>query len=880
MCKADNGITHEIVNKHRLSDVVKPRHYAVTIRPDLTNFTFAGAQVVDIRVKKPVKEIRVNAVDLNITHACVVNDTGSMLEAKVSYDAEHEQAVFTFDGVVGKGLWQLHDTFTGEINNKLHGFYRSFYKDAEGKEHVIVSTQFEPGDARRAFPCFDEPSFKAKYTMRFVTDPHFDVYANGAELTSETVEEVKPCTVDYGNGLHFTPPAVLKRVTDFKTTMKMSTYLTAWVIGEFEATETIKVNRTPLRVLTPRGQKHLGNFALKAGQFALTWFEKYFGIRYPGGKLDMIAIPNFAFGAMENTGLITYRGTALLVNEATATVNELLRVAEVVAHEIAHQWFGNLVTMKWWNGLWLNEAFATFMAAKVMESFRKEWDRWTSFGMERGAAMRIDGLVSTRAVEAPVVSSTQAQGAFDAITYRKGASILRMLEQFIGEEQFRKGVANYLKKHSYGNTEGSDLWDALSASSGKPVAKIMDSWVYQAGHPVITVSESEVSGSVTLSQKVFKYLAEQADPNQTWMVPVCLRFKTDEGVQTRWELLTDREQTVYLGENLEWLVANAGGHGFYRTLYSPSLAAKVTANVQSTLSAIERFNTVNDAWACAQAGLSTAGEYLNIIKLFSTETDPNVWSIISGSLSRLKDLLPASNHAAFEQMVCDLARPSLERLGYAARTTDTVQDRQLRGTIISLLGTTGGDKTVQAKADELFSAYKAQKDLVAADVVPAVVRLVAHTGDHADYQDFRQLHAGTNNPQEAVRYLGALAAFQDRELLTKSLHALVDGTAKTQDATSLAIQLLGNPAIAAEAWSFIKANWDRMVATYPENGFITMCTGVTALDTPELEEDVIKFFSEHKVKGGDKAVAQSLEMLRVSVQFRQRECQALASCFA
>jgi puromycin-sensitive aminopeptidase len=879
MCNLHNRATHEIVNKHRLSANVKPIHYSITIRPDLKSFTFAGGEVIDIQVKKATSVITLNAVDLDITNVTVSNEKGSCLVANVVYDVEHEQVHFKFDGVVGKGRWKLSLNFAGEINNKLHGFYRSSYKDALGVEHVIVSTQFEPGDARRAFPCFDEPSFKARFTPRFVVDSHLDVLANGAAVSSTTVEEVYACNIAYGDGFTHSVPAVTKKVVTFKTSMTMSTYLVAWVIGEFESTEAIKVNGTKLRVLFPSGKRHMATVAQKSGQFALDYFEKYFGIRYPGGKLDMIAIPNFAFGAMENTGLITYRETALLVNEQTATINELMRVVEVVAHEIAHQWFGNLVTMEWWNGLWLNEAFATFMAAKVVEAYRKEWDRWTSFGVERAGAMRVDALLSSRAVEAPVVSSTAAQGAFDGITYRKGASVLRMLEQYIGEEAFRKGVARYLKEHSYGNTEGSDLWNALRTSSRKPVDRIMQGWVYQAGHPVVTVGQSELPGSITLAQRPFKFLSEQADTSLSWSVPVKLRYKNEDGEQSQWVLLSDREQTIYLGESLEWVVANAGGHGFYRTLYAPELAAKISADVQNTLSAIERFNLVNDAWACTQGGLQTALQYVDIVKLFGKETDPNVWSVISGSLSRLEGLLPSANKPSMQVFVRELAGSQLERLGWQVREGESIQDRQTRGTIISLLGTIGGDTAVQAKADELFTSYQADKSICPVDIVPAVVGLVAHTGDQADYVRFRQLQAATNVPQEQVRYIGALARFQDRELLATGLQSLLDGSVKSQDASSLAVGFLSNQVIRITAWEFVKQNWDVIVKTFPENGLISMIAGVTALDTPALEQDVNQFFATHKVKGGDKAVAQALEMLHVAVQFNQRETKALRERF-
>jgi puromycin-sensitive aminopeptidase len=491
MCMADKDTALE-VSSIRLPETVVPEHYAITLRPDITNASFSGDEVIDVKVKAPVSEILINAAELTLSQVFVTDSFGTTLRGQVSMDEPNERAVIKFDGVVGKGKWKLHISFNGVLNDKLHGFYRSVYKDAAGAEHVIASTQFEPNDARRAFPCFDEPSFKATFGITLEVDEHLTAISNGP-----VIGEVK-----LAGG---------KKAVTFKDTMKMSTYIVAFVVGEFERTEAINVNGTEVRVYHIPGKAELATFALKAAQFSLTWYERYFGIKYPGDKLDMIGIPDFAFGAMENLGCVTFRETALLVNEKTGTIGELSRVAEVVAHEIAHMWFGDLVTMKWWNGLWLNEAFATFMATKVEDAFRKEWKRWDSFGIERAAAFRTDGLVATRPIEAVVTHPSQALGMIDVITYRKGCSVLRQLEQFIGEEAFRKGIAHYLRKHSYGNAETTDLWDAIDTATDKPVREIMNSWIFQPGYPVISVSESAVSGCVTLSQAPFKYLAEKAD---------------------------------------------------------------------------------------------------------------------------------------------------------------------------------------------------------------------------------------------------------------------------------------------------------------------------------------------------------------------------------
>jgi puromycin-sensitive aminopeptidase len=885
MCMAHNhnnlaGAT-VVRGAKRLPETVVPEHYQLALSPDLKNFTFTGDEVIDIRVKAPVDSIALNAVDLDITDAYVVDATGSRLNGTVTLDKDNEQAIIAFAGTVGKGKWQLHLSFAGKLTTRLSGFYRSTYK-ANGKDKVIASTQMEPNDARRAFPCFDEPMFKATFGVTLTVDENLTAISNGP-IVSETIVPDSRMVIEENDGSEFLSNEVVgtgRKTVVFGTTMKMSTYLVAFVIGEFEATDPIVVNGTEVRVLCIPGKKHLSTFALKAAQFSLTWFEKYFGIKYPGDKLDLVGIPDFAFGAMENLGCVTFRETALLVGEETATIGELSRVAEVVAHEIAHMWFGDLVTMEWWNALWLNEAFATFMATKVENDFRREWDRWTNFGIERAAALRTDGLAATRPMEAPVLNPASALGMIDVITYRKGCSVLRQLEQFIGEDTFRNGIRVYLRKHSYANAKASDLWDAIQSVTKHPVREIMESWVLQPGYPVVNVTESDVAGCVTLSQRPFKYLAESVDATQRWLVPVLLRYKTNEGEGTQWVLLDSGEKTVYLGENLEWVVANASGHGFYRTLYSPALAAKLSADVQHNLSAIERFNLVNDAWACVLAGLSTASDYLNVVELFSGETDSNVWASISGGLSRVADVLPEASRPLFAEKVRKLARPQFERLGWDAKDSDSVQDRQVRGTVIAMLGTTGHDATLAAKAKELFGKYKTDRSAVASDVVPAMIALVAHYGTTAEYDELVKLGEATNVPQEKVRFLSALAGFRHTEVLDKTLAATITSTVRTQDAPALLVRLLGNDRISAKTWEFIKDNWDHMVANFPETGMISLTSGVTALDNPELEADVRDFFAANSVKGGDKAIAQSLEMLRINVAFKTREATRMTAQFA
>ena len=391
-----------------------------------------------------------------------------------------------------------------------------------------------------------------------------------------------------------------RRVVRFADSIKMSTYLVAFIVGELEATAPVMVGSTPLRVWCVPGKAHLARFALDCGAFTLDFFEKYYGIPYPGDKVDLLAIPDFAAGAMENLGAITFRETALLVDETAASHSELERVADVVAHELAHMWFGDLVTMVWWNGIWLNEAFATFMEMLAVDAWKPEWERWVNFGVSRSAAMGVDGLLSTRPIEFEVRAPQDCEAMFDLLTYEKGAGVLRMLEQSIGPAVFRQGVQRYLEDHRYGNAETTDLWKALGKASGQPIPEIMDAWIFRPGYPLVSV-EADGAG-VKLSQRRFTYLGGEGSPDERWRIPIFLRASVKGGWVDKRLLLGEAETRVELPAAPDWALANAGGHGFFRVGYAPAMLKKLARSV-AKVPPIDRFNVASDAFALSQAGL-------------------------------------------------------------------------------------------------------------------------------------------------------------------------------------------------------------------------------------------------------------------------------------
>lgn len=857
MSTKSSAVAEPEILEYRLPRHVVPSHYEIKLSPDLVNFKFAGEVRIATDVKESTTEILLNALELEIHKAAITNGQETH-EATIQLQEDKERLKLSFKDPIKPGSWHLNISFTGTLNDKLHGFYRSTYKNASGETKVLATTQFEATDARRAFPCFDEPDFKAVYKVTLTIDEKLTAISNAGIL-----KETK-----LGNG---------KKEIEFKDTIKMSTYLVAFVIGEFEVTETAMAGKTPVRVWCVPGKKSLTKFAVSIGVHSLNFFEKYYGVPYAGDKLDLIAIPDFAFGAMENLGCVTFRETALLVDESLASHAELERIADVVAHEIAHMWFGDLTTMSWWNGIWLNEAFATFAEMLAVDAFKPEWHRWNTFGVSRAAAFITDGLKSTRPIEFPVRHAHECEGMFDVLTYEKGASVLRMLEQYLDKDMFRKGVSHYLNKHQFANTETNDLWDAIEEKSAAPVRKLMDSWIFQKGYPMVSVDLDASGKKLTLAQQRFFYLPEGEKEKQLFHVPILLEVKTKQGKELKKVLLTEEKTTLDLAEPAEYVIVNAGGHGFYRVRYSPELLKKLTTGIFEKLTSIERFNLVNDTWAMVTAGHTTASDYLNMMPVFQEEGDKNVWHILTGSLAYLERVLADEDREKLAPFVYKLVKPALDKLGFTPKANEDLLTKQLRGVLIGTLGTLGNCAETQKKAAELYEEYKKDARAVDPNVLPALVSILAASGDAKRYEEFVKLWQSGKTPQEEERYLFALAAFKDKDLLAKTLKLTTNGEVRTQNAPYLLRSVMMNVHGRDLSWEYLKNNWEHATTKYPDNSISRMLEGITALVCPDWEADVNRFFKENPVKHGAKILDQHRERLHVAVKFKERESKRLLS---
>jgi puromycin-sensitive aminopeptidase len=846
------------VDPYRLPRHVNPTRYDLRLEPDLATLTFAGDETVTLEITEPTSEIVLNAVELTISEATITSARGDAHRGVPAADEPAERCRITFASALAPGTWRLRLAFTGTLNDKLRGFYRSSYKDPSGEMRLMAATQFEATDARRAFPCWDEPDFKAVFAVTLVIDPKLIALSNTA---------VKGERIAGG-----------RKIVTFADSMKMSTYLVAFVVGELEATNPIPVGPASVRVWCVPGKRRLAAFGHEIAVASLRFFEGYYGVPYPGDKLDLLAIPDFAAGAMENLGAITFRETALLVDERAASHSELERVADVVAHENAHMWFGDLVTMTWWNGIWLNEAFATFMEILAVDAWKPEWQRWTTFGVSRAAALSVDGLHSTRPIEFHVAAPRDADAMFDVLTYEKGASVLRMLEQYLGPAVFREGVREYLRRHAYANADTGDLWAALGHASRQPIPEVMDSWIFKPGYPL--VSARLEGDQLVLSQQRFTYLPEAlpgsapATRDQLWQVPVQTRLTSAGRSSTERRLLASAE-TRLAAPALDSALVNEGGHGFYRVRYSDELLERLLGSLAG-LAPIERFNLVNDAWAVTVAGLSALPGYLDLTSRFRGERDRNVWSILLASFMTLNRVIDAEHRPRLAALVRDRVAPAFAELGWTPRPGEDELTKQLRGDLVRALGVLGDDRAVQAKAEALY-ASAADLD---PNVLPAVIAVLAHAGDAARYDEFSQKFRSASTPQEEQRYLYALAGFRQRELLAKTLERTINGEFRTQDAPFVARSLLVSVYGRELAWEFVKKSWDTMERQYPKTGLRRLAEGVTGLATPALERDVHAFFQARRPEFGGRVLEQYLEQLRIAVRLRERESAALAAYLA
>ena len=651
------------MNKALLPKVAKPVRYQVKLDVDLDSFNYKGSQTVDLEIVEETSSFEVNAIDIEITNAYLVDSNESQISLDCEYLRDLERISFISKNTLSIGSYSLKLEFTSNITNDLKGFYKSQFLDLNNNEKWLATTQFEPTSARNAFPCWDEPEYKAVFSMTLISDKKYLRISNEKVLEEKELEDGKVQTT-------------------YVDSMIMSTYLVAFVIGELEITEIGNVGNTQIRIIHRPGFSHQTGFAGKAGLKILEFFENYYKIPYPGSKLDLIAIPDFAMGAMENVGAVTFRESLLLIDESKATRQELSRSVSVIAHELAHMWFGDLVTMKWWDGIWLNEAFASLMEAIAANGTYPEFEQWSEMNLSRSAGFGVDSLKNSRPVEFEVETPEQAEEMFDVLTYEKGSTVLKMFEMFVGEEVFQAGVQKYLNKYKFQNTHSSDLWDCLTEESNIPLNKMLPTWIKQPGFPIIEVQK--VGEKFELTQS--KFLIDGSTDNSLWEIPVNVRFLDNGKINT----VVQNSKNLELEALGEVPFINNGGWAFYHVVYSQEIFSKIKDNFKE-LNSLEKYRLLEDTWKSVTVDKFSINDFLEFLPLYKSETDPNIWSYIAGIISSLSKILPVEKSDSFLNYFNKLIGPIKENLGREVRESDSMEVKELRAIVNKLIGSIEND---------------------------------------------------------------------------------------------------------------------------------------------------------------------------------------------
>ncbi|KAH8593339.1 peptidase family M1-domain-containing protein [Bisporella sp. PMI_857] len=865
----------QTIERDVLPDNIKPIHYDLSIY-DIElggNFGYSGTVSIRSNIVKTTKEVVVNTHQITIKSAEVRLGQSLVKPSNITYDVPRQRATISFseDLPESKNVLVVFD-FTGTVNNSMAGFYRSKYKPPvapaasvpkDGDSHVMFSTQFESCDARRAFPCFDEPNLKATFDFKIELPEDQVALSNMPE--KETISN-KP---GY-------------KVVSFETTPIMSTYLLAWAVGDFEYIEDFtkrkyKGKPLPVRVYTTRGLKEQARFALDHAPQVIDYFSEIFDIDYPLPKSDLLAVHEFSHGAMENWGLVTYRTTAVLFDENTSDRKYTNRIAYVVAHELAHQWFGNLVTMDWWDELWLNEGFATWVGWLATDKIHPEWNVWAQFvseGMQ--TALNLDALRSSHPIEVPVKDALDVDQIFDAISYLKGSSVIRMLAAHLGRDTFLKGVSSYLKSHSFGNATTNDLWAALSVASGQDVNALMDPWIRKIGFPVVTVAEEPGQIGVRQARYLSTGDSKSADDETKWWIPLGLQGKSGASVANI--ALEKKEDTVREVDDSFYKV-NTDNTGFYRTNYPPDRLSKLGKQLDR-LTISDKIGLIADAGALALSGDASTSGLLALTEGFSEENNALVWSQIINSLATVKSVFSenAQISEGLQNFTAKLIGPAVKKIGWEPSTGDDLLTTQLRAQLITTAGI-NGQKGVIAEAQRRFDLYFSGKDTSAinSNLRSAIYSIVIRHGGSKEYHDLKKEWSATSSVDGKEIILRALGRLQDPELLADFLE-FMNTTVPVQDIHTAANALSINAKTRDGLWKFIQKNFDPLYARLATNmvvwdRFIKM--SLDRFSDKEKEQEIAKFFEGKDIRGYDRSLAIVSDTIRSRATYKERDSKII-----
>ncbi|XP_078311638.1 puromycin-sensitive aminopeptidase-like [Crassostrea virginica] len=851
----------------RLPTNVKPENYKLRLQPDLEKFTFKGQEIIDVKVLSSTSSITLNSEEIEIqsAHYKAADAGDPSLAAEVKFEPDNATVVLSFPSSLQPGSGQLSIDFTGQLNDKMKGFYRSKYFSPTGEEKYGAVTQFEATDARRAFPCWDEPAVKATFDVTLVVPKNRVALSNMPVKTESDLPE---------DGAW--------KVVSYDRTPIMSTYLLAFVVGEYDFVETKDTDGVVVRVYTPLGKKEQGEFALEVAAKTLPFYKNYFQIAYPLPKIDLIAIADFAAGAMENWGLVTYRETALLVDPQNSSSKSKQWVALVVGHELAHQWFGNLVTMEWWTHLWLNEGFASWIEYLCVDYCFPEFDIWTQFvNSDLGRALEMDALHNSHAIEIPVGHPDEVDEIFDAISYSKGASVIRMLHDYVGDESFRKGMNQYLTKFKYKNAITEDLWESLGAASGKPVLDVMTTWTKQMGYPVIKVSEKQEGSNRVLTLTQEKFCADGVQPKEgsySWMVPVSISSASDPKKAAVVTLLDkpSMEVTVPKVTPDQWVKVNWESVGVYRVQYSSeSLDRFLPAIRNKTLPPRDRLGLQSDLFALARAGMISTVDVLRVVGAFVNEDDYTVWSDLTGNLGQISILLQNTDgYDSYKAFSRKLYKPVAQSLGWEAKDKEGPLAAMLRDLALTRLGKSGDEETV-AEAKKRFEDHVTGKSPLPADLKGPVYQTVMVNGDEDAFNKMMKLYDEADMQEEKVRISRCLGAISSDALKQRVLEFSLSDKVRSQDTVFVIGGVTGTVEGRELCWQFVQDQWKELHSRYQGGFLLSRLVEVSTENfvTEARAKEVEKFFETHSAPAAERKIQQSVENIRLNAKWMERESE-------
>jgi puromycin-sensitive aminopeptidase len=834
-------------SRFRLDPAVRPTDYELRLEPDLRAGTFRGEVRIDVEITQPRRSITLHAADLAVETAAIETG-GSTLPARIRPRRADEAVMLVCPRRV-EGRAALVLSFSGRLGTHLRGFYAA---TSEGRPYAF--TQLEAADARRMFPCFDEPSFKARHRLSVAAR------TGDAVVSNSPIEGEKPL----GHG---------RRLVRFAKTPPLSTYLLALAVGPLEASAVRTVGETPIRVWHAPGKGHLADFGLEAAAESLRRLESYFQIPYPYGKLDLVAVPDFEAGAMENAGAVFFRETLLLLDPATASLAERKRAAEVIAHELAHMWYGDLVTMAWWDDLWLNEAFATWMAYKVVDDWKPEWRMWQGYEHDRAGALALDALANTHPIYAQVRSVAEATENFDAITYEKGAAVVRMIEHYLGADAFRDGVRIYMRRHREQSAVARDLWRALEEASGREVERVAQAWIEKPGFPLVTLRRD---GGRKLRVRQERFFSDPriaaTRRRSTWPLPLVVKRPTGTGSSLDRFLVDGASKTVALSvATADWIYGNAAAGGFYRVLHGPRDRRALIEHLQEALSPVERLAVVGDQWALVRAGRAKVESFLEAVDALGNETDYDVLNGISGPLGFIDEqIVTGELQGRFRHWIEQRFAPQLEALGWSASPGEEDARRLQRAAIIRLVGSIAEVPTVVAEARRRLDAYLGDRASLEPNLADAVVALAARGGDSALYERYRSVITDAATPQERRRFLLNLGSFRRHELIERTLTATLGAEIPTQDVAFVYMRMFSNPEGRGLSWRFLTQNWKTIRERIPPLMVSRLVEATPFLREPRYAREVGRFFRAHPVAEARRSLKQALEIFRLNAALRRR----------